>query len=114
MLEALEGYPELQTSTDYQELQRQLTEVEDGALRLIGGVVNGLQRKWTKKGDLMAVFTLEDLQSSIEVMVAMLINYGCLRAFSDSLDYEIARAGKGSIATAERGQSAAVMRSFSA
>jgi DNA polymerase-3 subunit alpha len=32
-------------------------------------VVNGLQRKWTKKGDLMAVFTLEDLQSSIEVMV---------------------------------------------
>ena len=46
-----------------------LTEVDDGALRLIGGVVNGLQRKWTKKGDLMAVFTLEDLQSSIEVMV---------------------------------------------
>ena len=28
-----------------------------------------LQRKWTKKGDLMAVFTLEDLQSAIEVMV---------------------------------------------
>jgi DNA polymerase-3 subunit alpha len=28
-----------------------------------------LQRKWTKKGDLMAVFILEDLQSSIEVMV---------------------------------------------
>ena len=47
----------------------ELTEVEDGAMRLIGGVVNGLQRKWTKKGDLMAVFTLEDLQSSIEVMV---------------------------------------------
>ena len=32
-------------------------------------MVNGLQRKWTKKGDLMAVFTLEDLQTSIEVMV---------------------------------------------
>ncbi|MFN8017871.1 MAG: DNA polymerase III subunit alpha [Acidimicrobiales bacterium] len=44
-------------------------EAEDGAMRIIGGVVNGLQRKWTKKGDLMAVFTLEDLQSSIEVMV---------------------------------------------
>ncbi|MGB6057029.1 MAG: OB-fold nucleic acid binding domain-containing protein, partial [Microthrixaceae bacterium] len=26
-------------------------------------------RKWTKKGDLMAVFTLEDLQGSVEVMV---------------------------------------------
>ena len=46
-----------------------LAEVEDGAMRLIGGVVTGLQRKWTKKGDLMAVFVLEDLQTSIEVMV---------------------------------------------
>ncbi len=35
----------------------------------IGGVVTGLQRKYTRNGDLMAVFTLEDLQSSIEVMV---------------------------------------------
>ncbi len=47
----------------------ELTEVEEGSVRTIGGVVNGLQRKWTKKGDLMAVFVLEDLQSSIEVMV---------------------------------------------
>jgi len=46
-----------------------LAEVDDGAMRLIGGVVTGLQRKWTKKGDLMAVFVLEDLQTSIEVMV---------------------------------------------
>ena len=38
-------------------------------MRVVGGVVTGLQRKWTKKGDLMAVFTLEDLQTSIEVMV---------------------------------------------
>jgi DNA polymerase-3 subunit alpha len=42
---------------------------EDGALKSIGGVVTGLQRKWTRKGDLMAVFTLEDLRSSVEVMV---------------------------------------------
>ncbi|MEO6988959.1 MAG: DNA polymerase III subunit alpha [Aquihabitans sp.] len=47
----------------------EIAELEDGAMRTIGGVVNGLQRKWTKKGDLMAVFTLEDLQGSIEVMV---------------------------------------------
>ncbi|MCU1454920.1 MAG: dnaE [Acidimicrobiales bacterium] len=47
----------------------ELVEVEEGSMRAIGGVVNGLQRKWTKKGDLMAVFTLEDLQTSIEVMV---------------------------------------------
>ena len=47
----------------------ELADLDDGVMRTIGGVVNGLQRKWTKKGDLMAVFTLEDLQASIEVMV---------------------------------------------
>jgi DNA polymerase-3 subunit alpha len=47
----------------------ELEGVEDGSVRKLGGLVTGLQRKWTKKGDLMAVFTLEDLQSSIEVMV---------------------------------------------
>ena len=36
---------------------------------IVGGVVTGLQRKYTKKGDLMAVFTLEDLRSTVEVMV---------------------------------------------
>ena len=46
-----------------------LADVDDGAQRTIGGVVTNLQRKWTKKGDLMAVFTLEDLQSAVEVMV---------------------------------------------
>src|SRR5690606_6482618 len=47
----------------------ELDDVEDGALRAVGGVITGLQRKWTRKGDLMAVFTLEDLRSSIAVMV---------------------------------------------
>ena len=47
----------------------ELNDLDDGAMRSIGGVVTSLQRKWTKKGDLMAVFTLEDLQSGIEVMV---------------------------------------------
>ena len=47
----------------------ELAECEDGAVRAIGGVVTNLARKWTKKGDLMATFVLEDLQSSIEVMV---------------------------------------------
>ncbi|HKY13519.1 MAG TPA: DNA polymerase III subunit alpha, partial [Microthrixaceae bacterium] len=42
---------------------------EDGAQRTLGGVVTNLQRKWTRKGDLMAVFMLEDLQAAIEVMV---------------------------------------------
>ena len=47
----------------------ELVELSDGTSRTIGGVVTNLQRKWTKKGDLMAIFQLEDLQSQIEVMV---------------------------------------------
>jgi DNA polymerase-3 subunit alpha len=46
-----------------------LAEMDDGAIRTFGGVITALQRKWTKKGDLMAVFALEDLQTSVEVMV---------------------------------------------
>jgi DNA polymerase-3 subunit alpha len=47
----------------------ELEGVEESAVRTIGGLVTSLQRKWTRKGDLMAVFVLEDLQSSVEVMV---------------------------------------------
>jgi DNA polymerase-3 subunit alpha len=46
-----------------------LPEFEDGSMKVFGGIITGLQRKWTKRGELMAVFTLEDLQSSCEVMV---------------------------------------------
>ncbi len=44
-------------------------ELEDGAMRTVGGVVTALQRKWTKAGKLMATFVLEDLDGAIEVMV---------------------------------------------
>jgi DNA polymerase-3 subunit alpha len=47
----------------------ELSDLDDGALKSVGGVITNLQRKWTRKGDLMAVFTLEDLGSSVEVMV---------------------------------------------
>ncbi|MDH3294953.1 MAG: DNA polymerase III subunit alpha, partial [Acidimicrobiia bacterium] len=46
-----------------------LGDMEDGQMITAGGVVTGLQRKWTRKGDLMAVFTLEDLTDSVEAMV---------------------------------------------
>ena len=39
------------------------------APRWVGGVVTSLTRKYTKRGELMATFVLEDLQSSIEVFV---------------------------------------------
>ncbi len=47
----------------------ELDSFDDGAMKSIGGVITGLQRKWTRKGDLMAVFALEDLRSAVEVMV---------------------------------------------
>ncbi len=46
-----------------------LREAEDGHRKKIGGVITNLQKKWTRKGDLMAIFELEDLEASIEVMV---------------------------------------------
>ncbi|MBV9951070.1 MAG: DNA polymerase III subunit alpha [Acidimicrobiia bacterium] len=46
-----------------------LAEAEDGSIKLCGGVITALNRRWTRKGDLMAAFVLEDLQGSIEVMV---------------------------------------------
>ena len=47
----------------------ELEDVEEGAFRTVGGVVTNLDKKWTRRGDLMAVFTLEDLGGSMEVMV---------------------------------------------
>ena len=47
----------------------ELREMREGDTRWVGGVVTALSRKYTKKGDLMATFTLEDLQAAIEVMV---------------------------------------------
>jgi DNA polymerase-3 subunit alpha len=46
-----------------------LPEMEDGTSVKVGGVITNLARKFTKKGDQMAVFVLEDLESSIEVTV---------------------------------------------
>ncbi len=44
-------------------------EREDGTNVVLGGLITNLARKFTKKGDQMAVFLLEDLDSSIEVTV---------------------------------------------
>ena len=44
-------------------------EGEDGAILTLGGVITGLARKFTRKGDQMAVFTLEDLDAAMEVTV---------------------------------------------
>jgi DNA polymerase-3 subunit alpha len=60
----------------------ELRELRDGECRWVGGVVTALARKYTKRGDLMAVFTLEDLDAAIEVMVfpRTMLEYGSLLA----------------------------------
>jgi DNA polymerase-3 subunit alpha len=53
-------------------------DYDDGTMRTVAGVVTGLQRKYTKRGDLMATFVLEDLAAAAEVMVfpKTMLNYG--------------------------------------
>jgi DNA polymerase III subunit alpha len=41
----------------------------EGEVRWVGGVITGLVRKYTKRGELMATFVLEDLVSNMEVWV---------------------------------------------
>ena len=55
-----------------------LAELDDGSIRNVAGVVTGLNRKYTKRGDLMATFVLEDLGAAIEVMVfpKTMLQYG--------------------------------------
>ena len=46
-----------------------MEELDDGQMVAVGGVVTALQKKWTRKGDLMGVFVLEDLTDGVETMV---------------------------------------------
>jgi len=41
----------------------------EGQVKTVGGVVTSLVRRYTKRGELMATFVLEDLRASIEVFV---------------------------------------------
>src|SRR6202043_3676849 len=52
----------------------------EGTVRSVGGVVTELRRQYTKKGDLMARFVLEDLEASMEVFVfpRVMADYGAL------------------------------------
>ena len=46
-----------------------LSEMDDGAHVTVGGIITNATRKFTKKGDAMAVFMLEDLDAAVEVTV---------------------------------------------
>jgi DNA polymerase-3 subunit alpha len=47
----------------------QLDELSDRASVTIGGIVGAITRRWTKNGDPMLFFQLEDLEGSVEVIV---------------------------------------------
>ncbi len=47
----------------------ELKECREGELKVVGGVVTALARKYTRRGDLMGTFVLEDLGAAMEVMV---------------------------------------------
>ena len=53
---------------------------DGGGIKIVGGVITELQRRYTKKGDLMATFVLEDLNASIETFVfpKTMADYGAL------------------------------------
>jgi DNA polymerase III subunit alpha len=76
-LKGLEGALSRHVDTTIVELweQAQAGDLEgggrgrDGEVRWVGGVITGLVRKYTKRGDLMATFVLEDLVSNMEVWV---------------------------------------------
>jgi DNA polymerase-3 subunit alpha len=46
-----------------------LREKQEGDTCRVGGIVTGLSRRYTRKGDQMATFVLEDLGAAVEVMV---------------------------------------------
>ena len=46
-----------------------LSDMEDGSHVKVGGIITASAKKFTKKGDQMAVFILEDLDASVEVTV---------------------------------------------
>jgi DNA polymerase-3 subunit alpha len=52
----------------------------EGQVRTVGGVVTDLSRRYTKKGELMATFVLEDLNASMEVFVfpRAMVDHGAL------------------------------------
>ena len=47
----------------------ELDELSDRASVSVGGIVGGITRRWTKNGDPMLFFQLEDLEGSVEVII---------------------------------------------
>ena len=46
-----------------------LAEGPDGGIKTVGGILSKLERKFTRKGELMMIGTLEDMKGSVEVLL---------------------------------------------
>ncbi len=73
-LQGFEAALRLRTDATVRELLDQATSPEafadlGGSSVVVGGVVTSLNRRYTRRGELMATFVLEDLESAIEVFV---------------------------------------------
>jgi len=55
----------------------ELKELREGEMRTVGGVITALSRRYTKRGDLMATFVLEDLGAAMEVLVFPKVMAAC-------------------------------------
>ena len=68
------------TDSSLSDMREEDVVVDRSPVRTVGGVVTDLRRSYTKKGDLMARFVLEDLQAAMEVFVfpKTMAEYGAL------------------------------------
>ena len=68
------------TDSNLSDMREEDVVVDRSPVRTVGGVVTDLRRSYTKKGDLMARFVLEDLQAAMEVFVfpKTMAEYGAL------------------------------------
>jgi DNA polymerase-3 subunit alpha len=59
----------LKAATDCSIAALHSDEIGDGRVLTLGGLVTGISRKVTKRGDTWAIVTLEDLDASVDIMV---------------------------------------------
>jgi len=83
-----------------------LPELQDGSVKWIGGIISKKIQRFTKKGDLMASLTLEDLTGRVEVTVfpALYLQH------KDILVEDRVVCIKAKIENGERGEEAAAVR----
>jgi DNA polymerase III subunit alpha len=80
-LMGFEGALSRHTDSSLSDMREEDTVAGDRSpVRTVGGVVTDLRRSYTKKGDLMARFVLEDLEAAMEVFVfpKTMAEYGAL------------------------------------